>query len=269
VDGCVESVSEEAYVSWAECLKKLSLAQCKGEPRITFKHRWPTAKKPQKFLSSAIKALQGLLDQQPLRKPPSKSQPAPWSRKWFKRISFSSQVPGSGLSRSAQVAPLGEVPIRTQGVWGKIGRATKRLEEQLSPQQRRERAANALFLEWATPMYSDVDDPDQRCYAGRRRHSDDEVTIRLTDLALLLSKAGVSLPKKQGLPNLLALYHLLDRDSDGWITQFDFTFVILETILDSDEPANGPQVPQPRARGGPRGRGGKEAKRSGAQQGRK
>ena len=34
VDSCVESVSEDAYVSWAERLKKLAL---KGEPRATFK----------------------------------------------------------------------------------------------------------------------------------------------------------------------------------------------------------------------------------------
>ena len=89
VDSCVESVSEDAYVSWAERLKKLAL---KGEPRATFKHRWATAKKPAKFLSSAITALQTLLDQQPLRKPPSKAhQPSPWSRKWIARISFSSQ----------------------------------------------------------------------------------------------------------------------------------------------------------------------------------
>ena len=39
--------------------------------------------------------------------------------------------------------------------------------------ERHERAADAIFLEWSTPIYSDVDHPDERRYAGKRRHGDD------------------------------------------------------------------------------------------------
>jgi hypothetical protein len=264
VDGHADGVSEAAYVAFAERLNGLCIAKPKAgetrpaQDRSQLRHRWPEAKKPEQFLSGAIKAIQGALDAPPPPKPKTPAKAAPWSRKWMARM-----VPGTRLARTAVIAdmtPAEPAPIRTQGLWGNIGRATKLLDQQLSERERHERAADAIFLEWSTPIYSDVDHPDERRYAGKRRHGDDETAIRLTDLALLLSKVDVALPKKQGLAHLLALYHLLDRDGDGWITKGDFTITILEAS--TEHPTQGPTLPQPRARGGARSRKGKEAKRN-------
>ena len=68
VDGHADGVSEAAYVAFAERLNGLCIAKPKAgetrpaQDRSQLRHRWPEAKKPEQFLSGAIKAIQGALD---------------------------------------------------------------------------------------------------------------------------------------------------------------------------------------------------------------
>ena len=149
-----------------------------------------------------------------------------------------------------------------------FGRRPKLVERASARSLTREEACVKLFERWATPIYSDVDPMEKRLiehsYVGNRRHPDDTLAVRLSDLALLLSDAGVALGGEQhdassvssgeapekGLPQLLALYHCLDYDGDGWITQADFSFAILQSTIDPAHPERGPLLPPSLKRGG-------------------
>ena len=296
VDSYSRSLTEADYIAFAKRLVKHCVVKKKGEQLTRLRHSWPVCKKPGRFLSAAVEGLRRQLELPKYAEEQEMEPPQQQTRRTRRGQKKDGRPKASMLDvvkalphalildqfSNAQSQPAAKPPPPLMGMMRammrfgpKRGAAANRggapsLEYGRRPKAKaprkltREEACVQLFRRWATPVYSDVEPSESRIvehnyvkHSSNRRHPDDTTAVRLCDLALLLSDAGVALgeqaaegeEKERGLPQLIALYHCLDYDGDGWITQSDFTFAVLQSTIDPDHLERGPLLP-PSQRGG-------------------
>lgn len=278
IDLYTTTLEVSEYIAFAKKLRKHATIKCtrKGHTVREMRHHWPACKRPSAFLTSAVKALRALLERPmyavggvgakslpmapPLRRTRSTTAGIRRSlRAVVGMVTLLRPAKTRAVSPEPQHAPpRGTPPKRppASSRW-RVAKYRMRLAApKLEPKTRQVRAATALFARWASPLYTDIDPNELRLlnpsYVGSRRHADDERVIRLADLSMMLSEATLPLPRgASGLPHLLALYHFLDYDGDGWITQEDFVTAVVESVIDPSSPKRGPCLPQATVRGGP------------------
>lgn len=278
VDVYTTTLKESEYIDFARLLKKHSTVKRKGHACLHFRHEWPTYRKPGRFLSQAVLAIREKLEKpertapvrrgagaksssgkQQLRSTPAAPRPPMFRLRRI--VDALRRRPALGHSQSSthrtNVNSTSAAAVNpTHNRWRKARLAMVASRPLLDVTSNLEQAALRLFDKWATPIYADINLDELRLidpnYIGNRRHADDECAVRLGDLALMLAHAGVALTRDEhGLPQLLALYHFLDFDGDGWITRGDFAISVLESVIDVDHPGHGPRLPQSSIRGGP------------------